>query len=368
MSKVRVYELARDLKIESKILMNTLKAIGIQLPSHQSVLTDDQVDQLKKAISGEASKDQGGRAGASARTNDANSSVRVIRRRRGPDPAEDEGAAPQTDEPQDNPAQVAQSEQQPVEEHQQHHQTPPPVQAAPIHEASSVVETPRSEPQPTPVEPPAQSASAPAPQAAQAQSTNAAQPESPRPQTEARPVHSDRPERPDRPSTTGNFQGRPSGGSYGSRPPMGGGDQQRPYGTRTYDNTQRGPAPTGPRPEGRRPMSGGATIVRKASPEEIRARTQQQEQQQQARSSYGQRPSSGGGGGGGGYSPQRPMARREDSRGTKYTGFGSAPDVTPTIDPLSEEGRAARRVKEKRKEVVPETEEESLLAKKTGSC
>ena len=43
MSKVRVYELARELKIESKVLVSKVKEMGIDVSSHQSTLSADQV-------------------------------------------------------------------------------------------------------------------------------------------------------------------------------------------------------------------------------------------------------------------------------------------------------------------------------------
>src|SRR3989338_5638425 len=49
MVKMRVYELAREIKLESKALIAKLKAIGIEVASHQSTLTAAQVEKLKAA-------------------------------------------------------------------------------------------------------------------------------------------------------------------------------------------------------------------------------------------------------------------------------------------------------------------------------
>jgi translation initiation factor IF-2 len=51
MSKIRVYELAREYKLESKLLMNRLKDMGIVVASHQSTLTNEQIARVKKALS-----------------------------------------------------------------------------------------------------------------------------------------------------------------------------------------------------------------------------------------------------------------------------------------------------------------------------
>src|SRR3989338_3660370 len=49
MVKMRVYELAREIKLESKALIAKLKAIGIEVASHQSTLTAAQVEKIKAA-------------------------------------------------------------------------------------------------------------------------------------------------------------------------------------------------------------------------------------------------------------------------------------------------------------------------------
>ena len=100
MSKIRVYELARELKMESKMLVNRLKGIGIVVASHQSTLSSDQVVKTKKELS------SGGDAGPST-----GGGQKVIRRRRravepqAPEPVKVEAveAAPEKERPRPVP-------------------------------------------------------------------------------------------------------------------------------------------------------------------------------------------------------------------------------------------------------------------------
>ena len=50
MAKIRVYELARELKMESKVLVAEAKALGIALVSHQSTLTPPQVAKIRSVL------------------------------------------------------------------------------------------------------------------------------------------------------------------------------------------------------------------------------------------------------------------------------------------------------------------------------
>lgn len=88
MAKTRVYELARELGIESKLLMNTLKTVGINVASHQSTLTPEEIDQAKRAMSGEAVSQSANKPKLA--TAKKSGSVRVIRRRRRPAEEQDE--------------------------------------------------------------------------------------------------------------------------------------------------------------------------------------------------------------------------------------------------------------------------------------
>jgi translation initiation factor IF-2 len=55
MTKLRVYELARELNVETKVLLSKLKG-GARNLSHQSTLTDMQVSELREAFSAPASQ------------------------------------------------------------------------------------------------------------------------------------------------------------------------------------------------------------------------------------------------------------------------------------------------------------------------
>ncbi|NRA43404.1 MAG: translation initiation factor IF-2 [Oligoflexales bacterium] len=50
MAKIRVYELARELKMESKALLAKMKDLGIQVPSHQSTLTAAQIEKIRASM------------------------------------------------------------------------------------------------------------------------------------------------------------------------------------------------------------------------------------------------------------------------------------------------------------------------------
>jgi translation initiation factor IF-2 len=52
MSKLRVYELARELNIDSKLMVSRLKQIGVVVATHQSTLTDDQLVKARAALGG----------------------------------------------------------------------------------------------------------------------------------------------------------------------------------------------------------------------------------------------------------------------------------------------------------------------------
>ena len=52
MAKIRVYELARDLNLENKILLSKLNDLDISVKSHMSALDDDTVDIIKQQLFG----------------------------------------------------------------------------------------------------------------------------------------------------------------------------------------------------------------------------------------------------------------------------------------------------------------------------
>ena len=47
MSKVRIYELAKDLNISSKELVEKAKTIGMEVENHRSAITKEEAQQLK---------------------------------------------------------------------------------------------------------------------------------------------------------------------------------------------------------------------------------------------------------------------------------------------------------------------------------
>ena len=52
MAKTRVYELARDLNLTNKILLNKLSELDISVKSHMSSLDDDTITRIKTALYG----------------------------------------------------------------------------------------------------------------------------------------------------------------------------------------------------------------------------------------------------------------------------------------------------------------------------
>ena len=82
MSKLRVHELAKELNVESKVLMAKLKAMGAKIISHQSTLTDQQVTELRGSLGGAAAQASSAAPSASAASSDAGGKPRVVIRRR----------------------------------------------------------------------------------------------------------------------------------------------------------------------------------------------------------------------------------------------------------------------------------------------
>ncbi len=219
MAKIRVYELAREIGIQSKLLMNTLKVVGINVASHQSTLDDDQIELVKKAIKGEAATPQVGKPVV-------RSGSRVIRRRRKGDEAAPAEAASESDSSE---------------------------AAAEVKEPSDVEQVADISPEVDKTEPNLE-AQAPAEASVEAEKVEAAPAASAQTKPEA---------------------------------------------------TEEEPV----RPKKKRSM-GGATIVRKATPEEVaQSRTER--------------------------APRRGGLKKEDSRGTKYTGVGADKSDPTLIDPIA---------------------------------
>ncbi len=80
MAKVRVYELARELGVESKQLVTRLKNEGFDIASHQSTVQPGDIEKIRALIGGAASPAKPAASQATAAV--ASSSERVIRRRK----------------------------------------------------------------------------------------------------------------------------------------------------------------------------------------------------------------------------------------------------------------------------------------------
>ncbi len=103
MAKIRVYELARDLNMTNKMLLDKLQDMDIEAKSHMSSLDDDAVDTIKRKLRGSPAKE----------IEETRVKPTVIRRRRRTvhrEPAEIEAAA----EPE-SPAEQAEADEQPSE-------------------------------------------------------------------------------------------------------------------------------------------------------------------------------------------------------------------------------------------------------------
>ena len=96
MTKLRVHELAKELNIESKILMGKLKGMGAKVLSHQSTLTDQQVSELRGAFTASAGATQQAAASGSAASTDTSGKPKVVIRRRAA-AKDDEGVSDATD-------------------------------------------------------------------------------------------------------------------------------------------------------------------------------------------------------------------------------------------------------------------------------
>jgi len=58
MAKIRVYELAKDLNMTNKALLNKMKELKIEVKSHMSSLKDSDISKIKKKCMGKAKKKQ----------------------------------------------------------------------------------------------------------------------------------------------------------------------------------------------------------------------------------------------------------------------------------------------------------------------
>ena len=87
MSKVRVYEIAREFNLESKLVVEKLKAGGLNINGHQSTLNEDDAAKARLILSGKAVSAKSSEASSETATK---SKPRVVIRRRsrvGSDPS-----------------------------------------------------------------------------------------------------------------------------------------------------------------------------------------------------------------------------------------------------------------------------------------
>jgi translation initiation factor IF-2 len=68
MSKLRVYELARELNIETKVLMTRLKGSTVKVASHQSTLTDQEIEAIRTLVGASASPSPNGSPSPTSKT------------------------------------------------------------------------------------------------------------------------------------------------------------------------------------------------------------------------------------------------------------------------------------------------------------
>lgn len=93
MSKVRVHQLAKELQIESKVLLQRMKSLSIVVVSHQSTLTPEQIEKIKASYQKKAT------------TAPARPKILIRRRKRETPVAEETAAASATPAPEPPPPQ-----------------------------------------------------------------------------------------------------------------------------------------------------------------------------------------------------------------------------------------------------------------------
>lgn len=320
MSKVRVYELARELNIETKMLVTRIKGLGIDISSHQSSLSDEQIDKIRSELKGGGSS-SAAKATAAAQPA-ANSPTKVIRRRR------------------------AEAETPSVEA------------------ADAVAEAPAPESVETP------SVSSPAVAARTAMPTD---------DLVSEPKHESRPSASSDDAAPARDTIRRDGGATIDRGP-----RREAYtpGARPSSGYNRPPEEGGAerRPSPQQQGSRGATIVRRATPEEMER--QQERKQERERQPYrpntpsGDRRPHGGSGGGyrssgpsGGTSSQQGGPRRsyDEDRGMRSVRSENfmQPQTPPPMEaPGSGREREIDKTRDRRPSTAATTETDEAIAKR----
>ena len=164
MSKVRVYQVARELGLQNRELIQRIHALGIQVRNHMSVLDPSEVERVKRAV-----EEKERAAGQEEEVTQIKATVRRRRRRArkaepvaatpAPEPEPVVEAQPEPEpvvveaqpEPEPEPVVEAQPEPEPVVEAQPEPEPEPVVEAQPEPEPEPVVEA-QPEPEPEPVE------------------------------------------------------------------------------------------------------------------------------------------------------------------------------------------------------------------------
>jgi translation initiation factor IF-2 len=147
MMKVRVYEVARELGVENRELIQRIATMGIQVRNHMSVLDPAEVDRIKRAVG----KDQ------SEAIVEERIRPTVVRRKRRKRPADEEvvAAAPEATPPEPAPSPAVEpqrvAEPEPVAPVPAEEPVPPSPLEEPVVEAAP--EPPAAEPLPAPVAP-----------------------------------------------------------------------------------------------------------------------------------------------------------------------------------------------------------------------
>ena len=135
MAKIRIYELARDLNMTNKMLLDKLQDMDIDAKSHMSSLDDDTVDTIKRKLRGSPGKE----------IEETRIKPTLIRRRRKPvtqEPVEIETAA----EPE-SPAEQIEAAEPPSEEVPEFKEPPPPEEETQAPDVKAIPKTEDKEPE-----------------------------------------------------------------------------------------------------------------------------------------------------------------------------------------------------------------------------
>ncbi len=161
MAKIRVYELARELNMTNKVLIEQLRENGFEVKSHMSAFDEEEVDSIKTALRGKKTED------VAVEVTRVKPTVIRRRKKQAPEAAPVEETAPETAEEAEEAALevAAQAQEAPETEapsapETEESQEPEKEEAAPEQEASKTEPAAEAEPGPAAEEPPEPSAEA----------------------------------------------------------------------------------------------------------------------------------------------------------------------------------------------------------------